>query len=158
MRKMTWVLWAWTAIFAVWIIAGIADRASKNCPPDDQLCINASDAGTSIGVGLVFFLWFIGFVVLSLIWFMTRPQRRACPVCGEDVKKGLTRCGSCGHDFAASAPTSAVESSITTETVATPGQAAAAVPAGWYQDPTDPSLLRYWTGSAWTTQIARAGE
>ena len=29
-------------------------------------------------------------------------------------------------------------------------------PAGWYADHTDPSLMRYWDGSAWTSQTAAA--
>jgi hypothetical protein len=33
-----------------------------------------------------------------------------------------------------------------------------AVPEGWYQDPENPSLLRYWTGSAWTSHTAHSGE
>jgi hypothetical protein len=31
----------------------------------------------------------------------------------------------------------------------------ATVPAGWYKDPQDPSALRYWSGSGWTTQTAK---
>jgi hypothetical protein len=27
--------------------------------------------------------------------------------------------------------------------------------AGWYKDPQDPSLLRYWTGTAWTASTAQ---
>lgn len=100
-RKMTWVLNIWNLIFLIWIIAGISDRASKNCPPgpNHQLCVSASDAGTGIGVGIVFLLWFLGFVVLSIIWFMTRRAGRVCPHCGEDVKKGRTTCKKCGYDF-----------------------------------------------------------
>jgi hypothetical protein len=45
-------------------------------------------------------LGFMGFVVLSLIWLMSRPKVRTCPICGNDVNKGVTLCGSCGHDFA----------------------------------------------------------
>jgi hypothetical protein len=30
-----------------------------------------------------------------------------------------------------------------------------APPAGWYRDPNDPALLRYWTGSGWTAQTAK---
>ena len=91
------------AIFAIWIGAAVADRPSKACAPGDQLCQDASDVGTSIGVGLVVTLFFVGFVILSLIWFMTRPKRRVCPSCGTDAKKGVTQCRKCGFDFAAAA-------------------------------------------------------
>jgi hypothetical protein len=36
-----------------------------------------------------------------------------------------------------------------------PATAPAAPAAGWYKDPQDPSLLRYWTGAAWTTNTAQ---
>ena len=98
-RKMTWVLNIWNVLFLIWIIAGVSDRASEDCAPGDQLCIDASDVGTGIGVALIFFLWFIGFIVLSLVWFMTRSRGRVCPHCGEDVKKGRTACKKCGYDF-----------------------------------------------------------
>ena len=98
-RKMTWVLNIWNVLFLVWIIAGISDRASEDCPPGDDLCVSASDAGTGIGVALILVLWFLGFIVLSLIWLMSRPKHRTCPHCGEDVKKGLTACKNCGYDF-----------------------------------------------------------
>lgn len=101
---MTWALLIWTAIFAAWMIAGISDRASEDCPPGDQVCIDASDVGTGIGVALIFVLWFIGFLVLGLIWLMSRPKHRTCPRCGHDVKKGLTACKNCGYDFAAATP------------------------------------------------------
>ena len=100
-RKMTWVLWIWTAIFVVWTIVGIADRASKSCPPGDQLCIKASDTGTGIGVAAIVILWFLGFIVLSLIWVMTRPRHRQCPKCGGDIKRGISVCKKCGYDLAA---------------------------------------------------------
>jgi len=100
-RKMTWAIWIWSAVFIVWIIAAIATRTSKDCAPGDQLCTDASDTGTGIAVVLLMLLWFLGFVVLSLIWFMTRPKHRECPACGSDVKKGLTTCRECGYDFAA---------------------------------------------------------
>jgi len=98
-RKMTWVLNIWNAIFLIWIIVGVNDRASKNCAPTDTLCKDASDAGTGIGVALIILLWFLGFVVLSIVWFMTRRKGRLCPHCGEDVKKGRTTCQKCGYDF-----------------------------------------------------------
>jgi hypothetical protein len=87
-------------VFAIWIGVGVADRPSEDCPPGDTLCQDASDVGTSIGVGIVLVLFFIGFVVLSLIWFMTRPKGRMCPACGTTARKGELACRRCGHDFA----------------------------------------------------------
>jgi hypothetical protein len=99
---MTWVILIWTAIFVVWTIAGISDRGSQDCAPHDSLCQNASDTGTGIGVALIWMLWFVGFVVLSIIWFMTRLRgERQCPVCGSTVKRGQTSCPRCGYDFRA---------------------------------------------------------
>jgi hypothetical protein len=98
---MSWVLIAWNVIFLIWIVAGVATRPSKDCPPGDQLCQDASDVGTGIGVSLILILWFLGFVVLSLIWFMTRTRTRLCPACGTNARKGETACRKCGHDFAA---------------------------------------------------------
>jgi hypothetical protein len=118
-RKMTWALHAWNAIFVIWIVWGIAnvsDVASgiaSSCAQDpsvtggiltQQECEDASNAGAaigaSIGFGSVLMFWFVGFVVLALVWFMTKPATRPCPVCGESVRKGRTVCDSCGHDFA----------------------------------------------------------
>jgi len=76
----------------------IANRPSQNCPPGDPLCQDARDVGTSIGVGLVLTLFVVGFVILSLIWFMTRPKRRVCPACGTEAKKVIHSPG--GRDVA----------------------------------------------------------
>lgn len=100
-RIMSWVLIAWSAIFLIWIIAGVASRPSTNCVAGDTLCHNASNAGTAIGVGLIIVFWFIGFVALSIIWLLTRPSGRSCPACGTNVKPGKTQCPKCNHDFVA---------------------------------------------------------
>jgi lysylphosphatidylglycerol synthetase-like protein (DUF2156 family) len=106
-RKMTWVILAWCILMAVWIIGAIASADTSDCAREAtqyfsrHTCEDASNAGTGIGVVILWFVWFFGFIVLSLIWFMTRPKGRECPACGERVKKGLTVCPSCGHDFAA---------------------------------------------------------
>jgi hypothetical protein len=117
-RKMTWVLIIFSTILFAWMIgAGVSagNSVASDCAKDPsvtsgvltkQECIDASNAGTGIGIGLLFFLWFMGFVVLGIIWFMTRPRRRDCPVCGEGVKRGATVCKSCGHDFARALVTS----------------------------------------------------
>jgi hypothetical protein len=65
-----------------WIIGGSVSAHSSavnSCRHDHVLayktCMDASNTGSVIGVGLLIVLFFIGFVVLSLIWFMTRPKR-----------------------------------------------------------------------------------
>ena len=80
-RKMTWVLVIWSVIFAIWIIAGIAGADNhEHCAREahaylsQKSCEDVRNAGTGIGVAVVFFLWFLGFVVLSFVWLMTRPK------------------------------------------------------------------------------------
>src|SRR5450759_3026051 len=106
-RKATWAVVIWTVLMAFWMIAGSQQTPDKTCAGETgsalELCQSAYHVGTGIGVTLLFVLWFIGFVVLSLVWLMSRPQRRLCPVCGEQVKKGLAVCPKCGYNFAGAA-------------------------------------------------------
>ena len=82
---------------AIWIVASVggADCGKEATELNESAC----EAGTGIGVAVVFFLWFLGFIPLSIVWFMTRPRGRPCPVCGNEVKRGQTACASCGYDF-----------------------------------------------------------
>lgn len=105
-RKMTWVIVVWCALMAAWIVGVIAStHPASECARETYrgACEAGATAGTGIGVLALWFIWFFGFIVLSLIWFMSRPKGRTCPACGEQVKKGLTACPSCSHDFAAAA-------------------------------------------------------
>jgi hypothetical protein len=95
---------------ALWIMGAIigADNAEECAREGSQVlsqsaCTDARDVGTGIGVIVLWFIWFFGFIILSLIWFMSRPKGRTCPACGEDVKKGVTVCPNCQHDFARAA-------------------------------------------------------
>jgi hypothetical protein len=94
-RKATWAIIIWCALILIWAIAG---GASSDCGTDTTYQ-GACEAGTGIGVILILILGFFGFVFLSLIWLMSRPKSRLCPQCGNDVKKGLISCPSCGLDF-----------------------------------------------------------
>jgi hypothetical protein len=107
---MTWTIVVWCVLILVWAIAGAvstANEAAKECAHETllstQTCESAYHAGGGIGVALILFIGFVGFVFLSLIWFMTKPERRMCPVCGQEVLAGMTACDHCGHDFAAAA-------------------------------------------------------
>jgi hypothetical protein len=139
---MTWVLIIWSALILIWAIAG---GASNDCASETtQLNQDACEAGTGIGVAIVLFIGFIGFVFFSLIWFMTRPRGRDCPVCGELVRKGRTQCQNCGHDFATE------QAAAGRQTQAPQRQQ---VPAGWFPDPTNEAAERYWDGGRWTEEI-----
>lgn len=106
-RKMTWVIVGWCVLILVWAIAGGASSANDcshqagSAYLSAQATRNACDAGAGIGVAVILLIGFFGFVFFSLIWFMTRPRGRDCPVCGNLVRRGQVTCGACGHDFRA---------------------------------------------------------
>jgi ribosomal protein L40E len=103
-RKMTWTIWGWTILCAIWLATGIASVANSkaSCSGLSQSeCSAARDVGAGIGVTFIIIIWLIVFLVLSIVWFMTRPKGRVCPQCGENVPKGQTLCRKCGYDFAA---------------------------------------------------------
>ena len=169
-RKMTWVIIAWCVLMAIWIIAGIANSDSaSHCAHETYrgACEAGSTAGTGIAVVALWFIWFFGFVILSLIWFMSRPKGRVCPACGERVKRGLTTCKNCGHDFAAAVGLPPAASQVGQAGVATAsggetisqlqdvGQSTPQVPAGWHPDPRGSSSERYWDGQSWTDKIRK---
>ena len=105
-RKSTWALLIWCALILVWAIGGGAAAADECANEPGSTFLSARDAqeaceaGAGIGVAIILFIGFIGFCFFSLIWLMTRSSKRDCPTCGHGVKKGLTSCASCGHDFA----------------------------------------------------------
>jgi hypothetical protein len=104
-RKMTWAIIVWCSLILIWAVAGGGSAASDCADQTGDAFLSAQDAqdacnaGAGIGVALILFVGFFGFVFLALIWFMTRPKTRACPRCGNDVKKGVMACRSCGFDF-----------------------------------------------------------
>lgn len=109
-RKMTWAIVIFSVLMLLWLIVGVtsADNSSHCAHETSRFfsksdCTAARDVGTGIGAAIISTLWFIGFLVLSLIWLMTRPRGRDCPVCGEKVKRGRTTCPGCNYDFAAAA-------------------------------------------------------
>ena len=124
-RKMTWVLLVFSALmlvvvaYSVVATPGVADADVAECTEDRSLtadeCRESLATDRTIGIVLTVVLlaifWTFGFGLLSLIWFITRRERRACPHCGEDVKKGLTACKSCGYDFTIGGKPPATEAS-----------------------------------------------
>jgi hypothetical protein len=113
-RLMTWVIVVFTVLMAVLIGANAGSRPA--CPPDIALIASCEtyQAAAAIGTGLALTallgVWFVGFMILAIIWIMTRPARRVCPWCGYEARTGQTVCTTCGYDF--SAPSHAVQASL----------------------------------------------
>jgi hypothetical protein len=103
-RKATWALVVWNALMLLWVVSGVMN-VSSNCAGMTGDALTTCQAGTAIGAGIgvtfIGMIWFVGFIVFSLVWLMSRPSKRQCPRCGNDVKKGLTVCPSCQFEFGA---------------------------------------------------------
>ena len=76
-RKATWVLLIWNVLMLIWVVTGIGG-VSNNCAGETGDALTACQAGTAIGAGIgvtfLIVIWFIGFIVLGLIWLMSRPK------------------------------------------------------------------------------------
>ena len=81
-RKMTYVLWAWVALIIAWIATSSANihNETAKCVNqgvlDHTTCANAVGAGSGVAIFAILVLGFMGFVILSLTWFMTRPKTK----------------------------------------------------------------------------------
>lgn len=86
LRKMTWALLLWSGLMLAWIIsigAASGEQASDYCANRAnhayigvEGCETAAHAGSGLAIGAILAVWFCGFIVLSLIWMMSRPARR----------------------------------------------------------------------------------
>jgi hypothetical protein len=76
-RKATWALLIFNLLILVWIVTGVG-AVSNECGGKIGDALTTCQAGTAIGAGLgitfIIILWFIGFIVLGLIWIMSRPK------------------------------------------------------------------------------------
>jgi hypothetical protein len=138
---MTWALLAWVALIIVWIAVGV-NSTSDDCDDEAtasgrELCEAATDVGTGIGVGIIVIIGFMGFIVLALIWFMTRPKPQP------EIRY-------------VPAP---VDGNIDTRPVAEkpPPPPRSTKPAGWYNDPSGKFDMRWFEGT-WTEHVANEGD
>jgi hypothetical protein len=85
-RKATWALAIWNALMAIWILGAISSASNNDCANETgseflsaESAQSACEAGTAVGAGIgvaaLLFLWFVGFIILSLIWLMSRPRQ-----------------------------------------------------------------------------------
>ena len=108
-RKMSWLIIIFTVVMAVWAVVAAAAAPDPECgqhaaaSPERDLCEAREVVDAGFRVAALFCVWFPGFVILAMIWFVTRPRRRICPVCGTDTKKRQRPCRTCGFDSGATA-------------------------------------------------------
>mgnify|MGYP001174605836 CR=1 FL=1 len=109
-RKFTWFILVVNILFLIWIISIGVDASDT---PDEckdfvelelEICKDLYDLGSGIATIFIIFLWAAADVILGIVWLVTnRSGKRDCPSCGKSVKRGLTTCQNCNHDFASAA-------------------------------------------------------
>jgi hypothetical protein len=101
-RVFTWFILAFNVLMLIWVISAIASHASTCHGLTGEALTNceATNVGVGIAATLLFVFWALGDVIFGVLWLITRPRTRTCPVCGNGVKRGMTVCQSCGYDFA----------------------------------------------------------
>lgn len=76
-RKATWALVIFSVLMLIWIVGGVS-ATSNNCAgmtgTELETCQAATAIGGGIGVTFLIIIWFVGFIVLGLIWLMSRPK------------------------------------------------------------------------------------
>lgn len=99
-RLLTHLLMWWTGLVAV----GLALALAMNHGP--TVCVNtytgpvcSGPPSNALVAGIGGVIWAVPALVMGAIWIGTKG--RPCPVCGRGVRRGLTECQSCGHDFRA---------------------------------------------------------
>lgn len=115
-RPFTWVIVVINILFLVLAISAIAAGGSevdeetlRECREQatefftEEDCLAANEAGQAVGAGIaltgIIVFWVLIDIILGIIWLVTNRKKRECPVCGSDVKKGVTVCKKCGYDF-----------------------------------------------------------
>jgi hypothetical protein len=76
-RKASWAILVWTVLMAVGILAaalGIGDECVGLSGSDLSACRTDAWTRGGIGLALLLFLWFVGFVPLAIFWFVSRPK------------------------------------------------------------------------------------
>ncbi len=71
LRKATWLGIIWSLAFALLWLATVPWASATVDGVYDESFTKVGQAALTIGIG---FIWFIGFLVTSVIWFLSRPR------------------------------------------------------------------------------------
>lgn len=72
-RKATWALVIWTGLMLLWVVTGVSAVGNMS-PAGSQVEQAGRAVGAGIGVTFIVLIWFVGFIVLALVWLMSRPK------------------------------------------------------------------------------------
>ena len=75
-RKATWALIIWTALMAAWLFYALANPATS-----EERYVPFVIVFTAVALILC---WFVGLVILALVWFMSRPKANT-PITGSPI-------------------------------------------------------------------------
>ena len=102
LRPLSWVIIAINLLFLFGTISGISET-SKSCDgltgDDLTICQAGTAIGAGIGVGIILFFWVFVDIILLIVWLVSNRNQRECPKCGRKIKRGLTKCPKCDHQF-----------------------------------------------------------
>lgn len=76
-RKATWAILVWTVLMGVGIVAAalnIGNDCAGLTGSDLSACQGDAWIRGGIGLTLLVLLWFVGFVPLAIVWFVSRPR------------------------------------------------------------------------------------
>lgn len=76
-RKASWAIAIWTALMALAILAaalGIGADCVGLPGSEGSACRADAWVNGAVGLGLLGFLWFLGFVPLWIVWYRSRPK------------------------------------------------------------------------------------
>ena len=98
-RAKVLIVWTILAVFVAFLIYRHNQNVCEQSLFGSEGCKAAGVAPTFWQPFIV--TWLLGAAIGGIVWLAIRPKKRLCPVCGDDVPRGVTACQSCSHDFAA---------------------------------------------------------
>lgn len=95
------VFYGFNALMLLWLFSYLGEVGGKLSQGSDAQQAGAA-LGTTIGVGIIFFIWALGAVITGLLAMMTRGRqvmvedvKARCPFCAEPIQPTAKICPHC---------------------------------------------------------------